>query len=109
RAGTNAPTHSCVPRLPPRSSRRPTVQQLQIRATRESSNGVITLTAAHIIDPAGLPMEALGDAAPDLMRSLLQTMINARLSEHADVVVGANGAPRAGPSAKATVVPHMVV
>ncbi len=45
------------------------------------------MTAPHIVDPAGLLVEALGEASPDLMRSLLQTMINALLS--ADAVVGA--------------------
>jgi hypothetical protein len=35
-AGTTAPTPSCGPRPPRRSSRRPTVQQLQIRATSKS-------------------------------------------------------------------------
>ncbi|MBM7826949.1 transposase-like protein [Microbacterium aurum] len=33
--------------------------------------------------------EALTDASPDLMRSLLQTTINALLSADADAVVGA--------------------
>ena len=47
------------------------------------------MTAPHIVDPAGLPAEALTDASPDLMRSLLQTMINALLSADADAVVGA--------------------
>lgn len=47
------------------------------------------MTAPHIVDPSGLLVEALSDASPDLMRSLLQTMINALLSEHADAVVGA--------------------
>ena len=37
------------------------------------------MTAPHIVDPAGLLSEALLDASPDLMRSLLQTMINALL------------------------------
>src|SRR3546814_6725815 len=53
------------------------------------SNGVITMTAPHIVDPAGVLSEALLDASPDLMRSLLQTMINALLSADADAVVGA--------------------
>src|SRR4051812_41536495 len=53
------------------------------------SNGVITMTAPHIVDPAGLLGEALAEASPDLMRSLLQTMINALLSADADAVVGA--------------------
>lgn len=47
------------------------------------------MTAPHIVDPSGLLVEALADASPDLMRSLLQAMINALLSEHADAVVGA--------------------
>ena len=47
------------------------------------------MTALHIVDPAGLLGEALIDASPDLMRSLLQTMINALLSADADAVVGA--------------------
>ena len=38
------------------------------------------MTAPHIVDPAGVLAEALGDASPDLMRQLLQTMINALLS-----------------------------
>ncbi len=47
------------------------------------------MTAPHIVDPAGLLAEALSEASPDLMRSLLQTMINALLSADADTVVGA--------------------
>ena len=47
------------------------------------------MTAPHIVDPAGLLGEALTEASPDLMRSLLQTMINALLSADADAVVGA--------------------
>src|SRR6478735_10677449 len=53
------------------------------------SNGVITMTAPHIVDPAGLLGEALSEASPDLMRSLLQSIINALLSADADAVVGA--------------------
>ncbi len=49
----------------------------------------ITMTAPHIVDPARMLSEALGDASPDLMRSLLQTLINALLSADADAVVGA--------------------
>ncbi|ETZ47006.1 putative transposase, partial [Mycobacterium avium MAV_120809_2495] len=48
-----------------------------------------TMTAPHIVDPAGLLGEALAEASPDLMRSLLQTVINALLSADADAVVGA--------------------
>ncbi len=47
------------------------------------------MTAPHILDPAGLLGEALGEASPDLMRQLLQSMINALLSADADAVVGA--------------------
>ena len=48
------------------------------------------MTAPHIVDPARLLGEALADSSPDLMRSLLQTMINALLSADADAVVGAS-------------------
>ena len=37
------------------------------------------MTAPHIVDPARLLREALTDASPDLMRSVLQTLINALL------------------------------
>lgn len=47
------------------------------------------MTAPHIIDPQPLLVEALTDASPDLMRQLLQTMINTLLSADADAVVGA--------------------
>ena len=33
------------------------------------------MTAPHIVDPAGLLGDALADASPDLMRSLLQTIV----------------------------------
>src|SRR5699024_7525006 len=51
--------------------------------------GVITMTAPHIIDPAGLLGEALSEASPDMMRTLLQTMLNTLLSADADAVAGA--------------------
>lgn len=55
------------------------------------------MTAPHIVDPARLLGEALAEASPDLMRSLLQTMINALLSADADAVVGAEyGRPTPG-------------
>ena len=47
------------------------------------------MTAAHIVDPAHVLGEALAEASPDLMRHLLQTMINALLSADVDAVVGA--------------------
>ncbi len=59
------------------------------------------MTAAHIVDPAGLLGEALAEASPDLMRQLLQTMINALLSADADSVVGAEwGRPTPGRTAQ---------
>ena len=54
------------------------------------------MTASHIVDPAGLLGEALAEASPDLMRSLLQSIINALLSADADAVVRAEyGRPSA--------------
>jgi hypothetical protein len=47
------------------------------------------MTAPHTIDPARLLGQALGDASPDLMRTLLATVINALLSADADAVCGA--------------------
>ena len=59
------------------------------------------MTAPHIVDPSGLLGEALAEASPDLMRSLLQDVINALLSADADAVVGAEyGRPSAGRSAQ---------
>ena len=59
------------------------------------------MTAPHIVDPAGLLGEALSGASPDLMRNLLQTMINALLSADADQVVGAEwGQPTPGRAAQ---------
>ena len=59
------------------------------------------MTAPHIDDPAGLLGEALAEASPDLMRSLLQTTINALLSADADAVVGAEyGRPTPGRTAQ---------
>ena len=52
------------------------------------------MTAPHIIDPAGVLSEALAQASPDLMRHLLQTMINALLSADADAVCGAEWGQR---------------
>ena len=49
------------------------------------------MTAPHIIDPAGMLGEALSHASPDLMRSLLQHVINALLSADADAACGASG------------------
>jgi hypothetical protein len=47
------------------------------------------MTAPHIINPAGLLDQALGDASPDLMRHLRSTVVNALLSADADAVCGA--------------------
>ena len=47
------------------------------------------MTAPHIVDPASVLGEALAEASPDMMRHLLQTMLNALLSADADAVIGA--------------------
>jgi len=49
------------------------------------------MTAApHTIDPHAFLEDALAQASPDLMRSMLQTFVNALLSEQADAVCGAD-------------------
>ncbi len=47
------------------------------------------MTAPHIVNPAVLLEQALSDASPDLMRTLLGTVLNALLSADADAVCGA--------------------
>jgi len=47
------------------------------------------MTAPHIVDPHGLLGEALSEASPDLMRTMLQRIINDLLSADADAVAGA--------------------
>ena len=47
------------------------------------------MTTPSIVDPATVLTNALGDASPDLMRTLLQTMINTLLSAEADAICGA--------------------
>ena len=47
------------------------------------------MTAPHIVDPHGLLGEALAEASPDLMRTMLQRIINELLSADADAVAGA--------------------
>jgi transposase-like protein len=55
------------------------------------------MTAPRIVAAADLLGEALAEASPDLMRHLLQTVINALLSADADAVVGAEwGRPTPG-------------
>ena len=44
------------------------------------------MTAPHVIDPAGMLGQALSQASPDLMRSLLQHVIHVLLSADADTV-----------------------
>jgi putative transposase len=61
----------------------------RVNLSQHSRKGTITMTAPHIINPAGLLDQALGDASPDLMRQLLSTVINALLSADADAVCGA--------------------
>ena len=64
------------------------------------------MTAPHILDPAGLLGEALSEASPDMMRHLLQTMINTLLSADADAVVGAEwGKPSSSRTAQRNGVP----
>lgn len=47
------------------------------------------MTAARIVDPAGVLGEAMSGASPDLMRHLLGTVINSLLSAETDAVCGA--------------------
>ena len=47
------------------------------------------MTAPHSLNPAAVLDNALSGASPDLMRSLLGTVINALLSAEADAVCGA--------------------
>ena len=47
------------------------------------------MTAPHIVDPAHVLGNLLTEASPDMMRQLLQNMINALLSADADAVCGA--------------------
>ncbi|MGO2823510.1 MULTISPECIES: IS256 family transposase [Brachybacterium] len=55
------------------------------------------MTAPHIVDPHGLLGEALAEASPDLMRTMLQRIINELLSADADAVAGAEyGRPSPG-------------
>ncbi len=61
------------------------------------------MTAARIVEPAGVLGEALSGASPDLMRHLLGTVINSLLSAEADAVCGAEGsAPPRNVSTSAT-------
>lgn len=56
----------------------------------------IAMTAPHIVDPAHVLGNLLTDASPDMMRQLLQGVINSLLSADADAVVGAQwGKPSA--------------
>ena len=50
---------------------------------------ITTMTAPHIVDPAHVLGNLLTEASPDMMRHLLQTMINQLLSADADAVCGA--------------------
>jgi transposase-like protein len=47
------------------------------------------MAAPHILNPAALLEKGLSDASPDLLRSLLATVVNALLSADADAVCGA--------------------
>lgn len=52
------------------------------------SKRVTTTTAAHIVEPYELLTKAVGDASPDLLRTLAQTTINMLLPADADAVIG---------------------
>lgn len=54
RAGSSTPTQSCGPRPPRRSSRRPTVQQLQVRTTGDLREGGDVAELTGLIDPGVL-------------------------------------------------------
>jgi putative transposase len=62
---------------------------LRVNLSKHSRKETITMTAPHIVDPARLLDQAVGDASPDLLRHLLSTVINALLSADADAVCGA--------------------
>lgn len=53
------------------------------------SKRVTTVTAPHIVRPYELFTQAVGNASPDLLRTLLQTLIDMLLSADADTVLGA--------------------
>src|SRR5660397_269708 len=67
------------------------------RSTPLYSSAASDVYKRQIVDPARVLGNLLTDASPDMMRHLLQTMINALLSADADAVVGAQwGQPSAG-------------
>lgn len=66
-----------------------TVRFSEFTLSQHPRKDIITMTAPHIVDPAGLSGEVLSEASLDLMRTLPQAMINARLFTDAEAVVGA--------------------
>ncbi len=64
-----------------------------------------TMTATHIVDPAGLLGELLAEASPDLMRHLLQTVINELMSADAEAVAGPSTAAQTPPGGPAQRLP----
>ncbi len=62
---------------------------LRVSLPPSPRKGIIAMIAPDIVGPAGVLDQALGQASPDLMRSLLQTMVNALLSADVDAVCGA--------------------
>jgi hypothetical protein len=56
-----------------------TVVLLRVNFLPDPRHGVIPMTDPHIGKPVRVLSEALSDASPDLMRQLLQTIINALL------------------------------
>ena len=78
---------------------------LRVSLPPSPRKGIIAMIAPDIVGPAGVLDQALGQASPDLMRSLLQTMVNALLSADADAVCGAEygqASPERRASATAT-------
>ena len=66
-----------------------TVGSFEFTLAKLSRKDIATMTAPHIVDPAHVLGNLLAEASPDMMRSLLQNMINQLLSADADQVCGA--------------------
>jgi hypothetical protein len=73
-----------VARWSPRRSRRECGHRVVLqKVSYLHSKTIITMTAPHIVNPAGLLSEALTDASQDLMPHPAATTINALLSADA--------------------------
>jgi transposase-like protein len=51
--------------------------------------GITTMAAPHMMDPARLLEQHLADASPDLLREMIASLANAMMSAQADQVCGA--------------------